>query len=461
MLKDYLHEYVAKNGFKHYTELRAHTNSVKAAGFLNSNLIANTKQVVGGVSARVYNGAYGFASTPIYNAETIGEMVKAAERNAELLTSKQNITEKRFTPVTAFEQGLCYEKEDAATQKELIDYIAVIDSYIKEKYPKLASRFIQARADSTEKMFINADNVFSHSYTPRSLILIGLTYVGADGAPVDLMDIQGGFGIFAENFKDPTSHFEAIDKLYEKVVQKSEGVYAEAGIKECILNSDLTGILAHEAVGHTVEADFVMAGSVAKHYLNKEVASEKVTLIDYAHTALGQTCPVPVYVDDEGTKAQDALIIENGILKGYMHNKYSAELFGVAPTGNARAYSFSDEPLIRMRNTAILPGNDKLEDMIASIDDGYYFTDTGNGQADATGEFMFGVNMGYEIKKGKLGRAIKNTTISGMAFDMLKTVSMVSDDMKWTAAGMCGKKQPISVGMGGASLKCKINVGGR
>ena len=177
--------------------------------------------------------------------------------------------------------------------------------------------------------------------------------------------------------------------------------------------------------------------------------------------ALGKTCPVPVYVDDEGTKAEDAVIIDKGILKGYMHNKESAAHFGTSPTGNARAFQFSDEPLIRMRNTAILPGTSKLADMIASVDDGYYLVRPSNGQADSTSEFMFGVTLGYEIKGGKLGRAIRDTTISGVAFDLLKSVTMVSDDMKWTCAGMCGKKQAIPVGMGGPALKCVVSIGGR
>ena len=114
-----------------------------------------------------------------------------------------------------------------------------------------------------------------------------------------------------------------------------------------------------------------------------------------------------------------------------------------------------------MRNTAILPGSDKLEDMIASVDDGYYFIDSNNGQADMTGEFMFGVCMGYEIKHGKLGRAIFDTTISGVAFDMLKSVDMVGDTMEWSSSGFCGKKQPMPVGLGGPAIKCRVLCGGR
>jgi TldD protein len=244
-------------------------------------------------------------------------------------------------------------------------------------------------------------------------------------------------------------------------VYKSEGVYATSGIKDCILDADLAGILAHEAIGHTTEADGVMGGSIAGDYLGKEVASPLVTLVDFAHHALGDLCPVPVFVDDEGTKATDTTIIEEGILKGFMHNKESANHFGAQLTGNARAYAFYDEPLIRMRNTAIIPGNSKLDDMIASIEDGYYLMKSSNGQADSTSEFMFGVVLGYEIKNGKLGNAIKDTTISGVAFDVLKTISQVSDDMVWTCSGMCGKKQSIPVGMGGPAIKCKVTIGGK
>ena len=103
----------------------------------------------------------------------------------------------------------------------------------------------------------------------------------------------------------------------------------------------------------------------------------------------------------------------------------------------------------------------ELADMIASIDDGYYLTRSSNGQADSTSEFMFCVVMGYEIKNGKIKQAIKDTTISGIAFDVLKTITMISDEMVWSSGGLCGKKQIIPVGMGGPAIKCKLNIGGR
>jgi len=255
--------------------------------------------------------------------------------------------------------------------------------------------------------------------------------------------------------------FPGIDRLHRKLMDKVDGVYAEAGYKTVILGGKLSGMLAHEAVGHTVEADLVMGGSVAGPNLNKRVASDLVSMVDYANTTPNGEAPLPVYLDDEGQLAKDAVLIKNGILTGFMHNRESAEKFGVQPTGNARAWAFSDEPLIRMRNTAVLPGTSTLEEMIESIDDGYYLIDTNNGQADLTGEFMFGVTMGYEIKHGRLGKAILDTTVTGIAFDMLKTVDMVSDGINWNSSGFCGKKQMIPVGLGGPELRCKIMIGGR
>ena len=134
---------------------------------------------------------------------------------------------------------------------------------------------------------------------------------------------------------------------------------------------------------------------------------------------------------------------------------------GAEPTGNARAFAFSDEPLVRMRNTAIMPGLDRLGDMIAAVDRGYYLKRVSNGQADWTSEFMFGITCGYEIRNGKRGRAIRDTTVSGIAFDMLKTVTHVGDELQWMPGTWCGKKQLIPVCMGGPALKCRITLGGQ
>jgi TldD protein len=342
----------------------------------------------------------------------------------------------------------------------MIEFLKQIDDHILEKYPDLTSRAVTLAALDMEKALVTSDGSYSYSMIPRCLIYVSLTLM-KDNVPYDLFQSFGGFGQFEDNFDDPAKLFDGIKKQYDHLVNKANGVYAKAGMHDVIMDAELAGILAHEAIGHTTESDIVKGGSVAADYMNKKVASDLVDLVDFANEVFGEMCPVPVFVDDEGTLAEDAVIIKDGVLKSYMNNKDTAQYFNHELTGNARAYRFNDEPLVRMRNTAILPGKSKLEDMIASIEDGYYLMKSSNGQADSTSEFMFGVPLGYEIKNGKLGKAIKDTTISGVAFDVLKSVTMVSDDMSWDCSGMCGKKQPIPVGMGGPAIKCRVNIGGK
>ena len=456
-----------------HTELRMQKNRERRVTLLAGNVVANTRSDIAGVSARVYRGGrYGFSSMAECSGEAAEKVLRAASENAAFMSSHAPADKPPLPPVPRERFILCDAANDPE-QQVYTDAARMLDSYVAQHCPKLISRRIVAMEDSMEKLLVTGDgNAASggissgdgpdaHTFLPRSYVYVNLTAETNDGTPVELLQALGGEGTFDLNFADPAVYFPRIDELYERLMHKREGVYADAGLKTVILGGTLTGMLSHEAVGHTVEADLVLGGSVAGHCLNKQVGSELVTLTDFAHTAFGRRCPLPVYMDDEGTPARDVTLIENGILTGYMNNRETALRFGMEPCGNARAWLFSDEPLIRMRNTAIHPGRDKLEDMIASVDDGYYLISSGNGQADTTGEFMFGITMGYEIRKGKLARPLLDTTISGVAFDMLKTVDMVSDHVEWEDWGFCGKKQPMPVGLGGPALRCRVMIGGR
>lgn len=444
-----------------HTELRGQISRSRGATLVCGNLTGNARSDVSGVSARVYkNGTYGFSSMAEYSADAAEAVLKAATENADFMSRHIN-KGKPNLPNLGYSSRILETEIDETEQKLYIDFSKEIDDYISKKYPKLASRTVASREDSMEKLLRVSDGCDAHTRLIRSYMYIFMNAETPDGKPVELFKAFGGLGGFRSNFTDPKLLYPEIDALYERIMQKREGIYADAGEKTVVLGGIMTGMLAHEAVGHTVEADLVLGGSVAGPNLGKQVASEIVSLTDFAHTAFGKTTPLPVYADDEGVEAKDAKIIENGILVGYMNSRESAQHFGMEPCGNARAWSFSDEPLIRMRNTAILPGKDKLEDIISSVEDGYYLIDSSNGQADTTGEFMFGVSMGYEIKNGKLGRALLDTTISGVAFEMLKTVDMISDEVTWSSSGFCGKKQPMPVGMGGPAIRCKVMIGGR
>lgn len=443
------------------TELRAQRSLSRRVVLHAGNLRGNTRTDAKGVSARVYKeGLYGFASAADLSDSAVKAALTNATNNASFLNDRVPLGKGKLPDIARGKLALQPDMADLP-QKIYIDYLQALDSYIVGKYPDLASRFLIANCDSMEKIICTSDGYTGHIVAPRSHIYIFLNSTTNDGMPIELFRALGGSGTFDAHFDDPAKLYAEVDALYEKLMRKREGVYADAGLKTCVLGGELAGMLAHEAVGHTVEADLVLGGSVAGSMMNKPVASELVSMTDFAHTALGQAAPLPVYIDDEGVLAEDAVLIRDGILTGYMVNRETGAQLGLKPQGNARAWAFNDEPLIRMRNTAVLPGKDKLEDIIASVDDGYYLIDTGNGQADTTGEFMFSVTMGYEIKKGRLGRALFDTTITGVAFDMLKTVDMVGDEVTWTSSGFCGKKQPMPVGMGGPALRCKVTVGGK
>lgn len=449
------------NLYSSYTELRLHENRLLNIALLNGDIVANTQDTNGGVSARVFDqGAWGFSSNPNATNDSIEATIKAATKNAEFLAKRSGDPELTLPRSQASANSDSNTEKTRKSQDEIIKYLNEIDAYITANCPDIVSRQVVLGCLDMEKKLATSEGSAGHNTNSRAIISVKLTTRNEAGDPIELSQAIGDRGQFEDVFETPERVHKAIGELYKHLMNKKTAVKPVSGYHEVILASDLAGILAHEAIGHTTEADIVREGSIAGDHLGEKVASELITLVDFANSYEGETLPMPIYMDDEGVESKDAVLIENGVLKSFMHNKDSAQHYGMELTGNARAFSYTDEPLIRMRNTAILPGTDKLDDMIASIEDGYLLMRPTNGQADTTSEFMFGVQMGYEIKNGKLGRAITDTTISGVAFDMLKEVTMVSDDMEWSCAGMCGKKQPMPVGMGGPAVKTKVYIGG-
>jgi TldD protein len=442
-------------------ELRAHENRSQQYQMINGQLVGNSKSSTGGLSARFYQkGAWGFASAPQISDAAADRILSQARANAMVLSSRIKPREKALSRANAQGTKTVATKKAPLSSQEILAFMSTLEDKIKIKYPKVKSRGLIVYEQDFEKELLTTSGANCYSMMARSYVRVKLSMDSAKG-PVDIQEVIGGIGQIEDTWPSFDALESRLEEAYAHLKNKCSGVAPEAGVKEVILDSKLAGILAHEAIGHTTEADIVLGGSVAGDFINQKVASPLISLVDYAHTVEGKPCPLPVYFDDEGVEARDTVIIENGMLKNFMHSRESASHFGHEATGHSRAWGFNDEPLIRMRNTAILPGQSKLEEMIASVEDGYYLIDHGNGQADSTSEFMFAVTLGYEIKKGKLGRAIMDTTISGVAFDMLKTVTQVSDELTWVSSGTCGKKQPMTVGMGGPAIKCKVNLGGQ
>jgi TldD protein len=257
------------------------------------------------------------------------------------------------------------------------------------------------------------------------------------------------------------SHLEYAVTASERAAKLLDAKHVGGGKATVILDPAMVGLLSHEAIGHMVEADFVLSGSVVKDKMGQQVASELVTLVDSGKSEIRNNAGGTIIVDDEGVVAGRIAIIEDGILKSFLHNRESAMMFDTASTGNARAFQYNDEPLIRMRNTFIEPGMDKLNDMIKETRHGYVVKGARNGQADANGEFMFGAEEVYLIEKGEVKELMKGASISGNAFDALRSIDMVGDEFQYDiGTGFCGKYQPAKVDGGGPYVRCTAVIGG-
>ena len=237
---------------------------------------------------------------------------------------------------------------------------------------------------------------------------------------------------------------------------------APAGEMEVVLGSGWPGVLLHEAVGHGLEADFNRKKTSAfAGLVGRRVASEKCTVVDNGTMPWRRGS---LNVDDEGQPTQETVLIENGILKGYLSDKLSSKLMGIADTGNGRRESYEHIPMPRMTNTYMLAGQDDPDDIVRSVKHGIYAVNFGGGQVDITnGKFVFSASEAYMIEDGKITAPIKGATLIGNGPDVLTRVSMVGHDLKLDeGVGTCGKDgQAVPVGVGIPTIKVdRLTVGG-
>jgi TldD protein len=443
-----------------YAELREHEVRKVRKVMIDGNLTANMENSEGGVSARVYDkGYWGFASIPAMDRASRDQVTRKATENASAMGRFGDRPDLELAG-GAYQGEQAYRDHPTLSQQESIELMQAVDAHCKARFPGLKSTTVVLHEESHRKGFGTTNGGSGLNTINRAACYIVMTGEDRNGKPIELMEILSGRGNLADLDLSVEKLEPRLEELYGHLQAKRDPVPVRGGEHTIVLSPELAGMLAHEAMGHPCEADLVLSGGVTANLVGQQIASELITMVDFAHSYNGEELMVPVYADDEGTPAQDAVLIENGMLRQFMTSRETAAKLGIPATGNARAYTFNDEPLVRMRNTAILPGNSSLEAMIGEVEDGYYLVKSANGQADSTTEFMFGIELGYEIKNGKLGRAITDTTVSGTAIRMLKTVDAVSSEMYWSCSGYCGKKQPMVVSVGGPALRARAHLGG-
>jgi TldD protein len=441
-----------------YCEQRHHVLRKAQYTMVNGALTQNLRSSEAGSSARNFEGGYwGFAAAPGDAGEAV---LSKARHNARTMARFGQAQPHPALPPAAHVGEHHIACRPTLAPADCIEGLRALDAWCRQAMPELQSLRLMLQEEVHEKRVRNSLGADAHAEIRRAVLYAVLVAMGDDGKPVELWQRFSARGSLADLPWGVADVAPAITRCHEHLQAKRHAVPARGGEHVVVMGPALAGILAHEAMGHPCEGDIVLGGAATGALLGQRVASPLITMVDHAHSAFGGEAMMPVYADDEGTPAQDAVLIERGVLKGFMHSRETAARLGHAPTGSARAYAPGDEPLVRMRNTYIHPGQSKLAAMIEGVEHGYLLLETTNGQADTTTEFMFGIGLGYEIRDGRIGRAIRDTTVSGQAIKVLGAVDAVSDDCEIDSVGYCGKKQIMPVSMGGPALRTRAQLGG-
>ncbi len=348
----------------------------------------------------------------------------------------------------------------SVTEKQRIALLESVDSFARELDPRVKEVNVGLSGEYNRVMMVASDGTFCADVRP--LVRLNVSVIVEHNGRREQASAGGGgrydYGYFQEQDRACGYAREAV----RRALVNLESEAAPAGTMAVVLGPGWPGVLLHEAVGHGLEGDFNRKGSSAfAGRLGETVASSLCTVVDDGTLAQRRGS---LNVDDEGVPTQRTVLIDNGVLVGYLQDKLNARLMGVAPTGNGRRESYAHLPMPRMTNTYMLPGPHAPEEIIASVDKGLYAVNFGGGQVDITsGKFVFSASEAYLIEKGKVTRPVKGATLIGNGPDVLTRVSMVGDDLALDdGVGTCGKEgQSVPVGVGQPTLKVdELTVGG-
>jgi TldD protein len=334
-----------------------------------------------------------------------------------------------------------------------------VEQLARAKDPRVAQVMAGLAAEYDVVLVARADGTLAADVRP--LVRLSVTVFAEQNGRREVGSAGGG-GRFGFAYFDDALIGKYVDEAVHAALTNLEARAAPAGEMTVVLGSGWPGILLHEAIGHGLEGDFNRKGSSAfSGCIGQRVAAKGVTVLDDGTIADRRGS---LNVDDEGNTSQRNVLIEDGILKGYIQDGMNARLTGVKPTGNGRRESYAHVPLPRMTNTYMLGGNMAPQEIVASIKRGLYATNFGGGQVDITsGKFVFSASEAYWVENGKILYPVKGATLVGSGPECLKRVSMIGNDMRLdSGVGTCGKEgQSVPVGVGQPTLRLDgLTVGG-
>ncbi len=348
----------------------------------------------------------------------------------------------------------------AQSFEEKVKLLADIDAYARG----LDSRVRQVSASLAGEWqaveIMRADGQIVRDVRP--LVRLNVSIVAGQGDRQETGSQGTGGRMGYETYIDPTKWRGQVDEAFRQAIVNLDSVPAPAGEMDVVLGPGWPGILLHEAIGHGLEGDFNRKKTSAfAGLMGQRVAAPGVTVVDDGTIANRRGS---LTVDDEGTPTSRTVLIEDGILKGYMQDRMNSRLMGMAATGNGRRESYAHQPMPRMTNTYMLAGDRDPQEILASVKHGLYAVSFGGGQVDITsGKFVFTCTEAYMIENGVIGAPVKGATIIGNGPDVLTRVAMIGNDLKLDPGiGVCGKAgQGVPVGVGQPTLRINgMTIGG-
>jgi TldD protein len=341
-----------------------------------------------------------------------------------------------------------------------VKLLAEIDAYARGKDPRVRQVTASVAANWQVVEILRADGGVYRDIRP--LVRLNVSVVAGDGDRQE----SGSFGLGGREAYDRflTTHSwrSAVDEAVRQSLINLDAVPAPAGEMDVVLGAGWPGVMLHEAVGHGLEGDFNRKKTSAfAGLMGQQVAAKGVTVID---DGTMQDRRGSISIDDEGTPSNRTMLIEDGILVGYMQDRQNARLMNMKPTGNGRRESHAHVPMPRMTNTYMLPGKHDPQEITASVKNGLYAVSFGGGQVDITsGKYVFQCTEAYKIENGKVGAPVKGAMLIGNGPTDLNRIMMIGNDFALDPGiGTCGKNgQGVPVGVGQPSLRIdKITVGG-
>ena len=440
-----------------YVEVRAQKLFKTLLTTKDGRVEAAKEGIENGAGIRVLaKGAWGFVTLGTLDPKLLKQAVEEAFKMAKAASFKVKTPVKLVETKAVEDRVVAKPRKDPKeiSIKEKINVALTIDKTIFNYDRRVKSCTVDYLDLTGMNYFINSNGTYleQDKLYVWSRILASAREADVFTSGREEIGSTAGFEVF-----DMGTPENVGTMIAKRVTDQLKAKTPKGGTFPAVIGTNVVGVFIHEALGHLAEADLTLSGSVLSNKFGKKIASEVVTVYDDGTVdgAFGS-----FKYDDEGVPTQKTLLIKNGEVVGLMHNRETAFKFNTKSTGNARAEDFRFEPIIRMRNTYLVPGDSTFKELFEGINFGYYLKSFRGGQANLDGTFQVGIQEAYEIVNGQLGSPVRNASISGNTLETLHKVDAVGRDFKlWP--GRCGKGQTAFICDGGPHIRVReVIIGG-